>query len=304
MMTKRVKLFIPKLSIIFLNYNRLAETRSTLAHLSRLLVNRHDIEIIAIDNGSTDGTREFLKTQMDWVRVVLLPTNTGIAGYNEGFRRAKGDYLLVLDDDSHPANSITFDRIIQCLDTRPEVGIVACRIESMQEEPVYTWHLPKSNEPGPSMAFVGCGFAIRRRLFEQIGWYPGEFFLYQNEIEVAIRVIRQQYEIHYDPNCRVVHRQSPSGRTNWRRVYYPTRNTIWVIRRYFPFPIAAYLISSRLLFGFVRALQSLEFACYYRAVKEALGTPIEPQILSPTLRQQFATFFKQNSVFHQIFERL
>jgi GT2 family glycosyltransferase len=293
-----------KLSIVFLNYNRIQETRYTLAQLSHLLKDRHDVEVIAIDNGSTDGTGAFLQTQTDWVRVICLPTNTGITGYNKGFKQAKGDYLLVLDDDSHPVDETTLDRIIQCLDTRADIGIVACRIESLAGEPVYTWHLPKDDAPGPSMAFVGCGFAIRRTLFEQIGWYPGEFFLYQNEIEVAIQVICHQYKIYYDPNCRVIHRQSPQGRTRWRQVYYPTRNTIWVIRRYFPYPAAAYLIASRLLFGLIRAGQALEFRWYYRAVRDALKTPIEPQILAPAIQQQLTTFWKQNSLFHQIMERL
>jgi GT2 family glycosyltransferase len=293
-----------KLSIVFLNYNRLQETRYTLAQLSHLVENRHNIEIIAIDNGSSDGTGDFLQSHSPQVKVILLATNTGIAGYNEGFKQARGEYLMILDDDSHPVDSITLDRIIQCLDTRAEVGIVACRIESIKRVPVYTWHLPKNDEPGYATAFVGCGFAIRRQLFEQIGWYPSEFFLYQNEIEVAIRVMQRQYKIFYDPCCRVIHRQSPQGRTHWRQVYYPTRNTIWVIRRYFPFPAAAYLIVSRLCFGLIRAFQSFEFRWYYRAVLEALRTPIEPQILPPSLRQQLTIFYRQNSLFHQLFERL
>jgi len=260
----------------------------TLVQLSRLLEHRHDVEVIAVDNGSTDGTGDLLQTHADWVRVVSLPTNTGIAGYNEGFKQAKGDYLLVLDDDSHPVDEITLDRIIQCLDTRPDVGVVACRIESVKGQPIYTWHLPKNDVPGLSMAFVGCGFAIRRTLFEQIGWYPGEFF----------------YKIYYDPCCRVVHRQSPQGRTRWRQVYYPTRNTIWIIRRYFPFPIKAYLIASRLFFGLLRALQSLEFGWYYRAVFDALHTPIEPQILPLAQQKQLTTFWRQNSIWHQLIKRL
>ncbi len=300
---KKFEVNTPKLSIVFLNYNRITETRYTLAQLSRLFEGRDDVEVIAVDNGSTDGTREFLQTQADWARVLSLPSNLGIAGYNEGFKQAKGDYLLVLDDDSHPVDNITLDRIIQCLDTRPDVGVVACRIESLKGEPIYSWHLPQNDAPGISMAFVGCGFAIRRTLFEEIGWYPTDLFIYQNEIEVAIRVMRSQYKIYYDPNCRVVHRESPSGRTNWRWVYYSTRNTIWLIRRYFPFPIAAYLIGSRLFFGLIHALQSLEFRGYYRAVLDALHTPIEPQVLSPLLRQQLITFWRRNSVWHQLLAR-
>ncbi|MCK5718771.1 MAG: glycosyltransferase family 2 protein [Thiomargarita sp.] len=294
----------PKLSIVFLNYNRLTETRYTLSQISKLLDNRQDIEVIAVDNGSTDGTSSFLKQQTDWVNTIFLTHNTGIAGYNAGFKQAKGDYILVLDDDSHPVDNTTIERIIQCLDTRLDVGVVACRIETTKGQQINTWHLPKHDEPGVSMAFVGCGFAIRRDLFEKIGWYPADFFLYQNEMEVAIRVMHHQYKIYYDPCCRVVHRESPKGRTSWRQVYYPTRNTIWLIRRYFPFPIASYLIASRLFFGFIRASQSLELNWYYRAVIDAFFKPIEPQVLPLNLRQKLSSFWKQNSIFHHLFGRL
>lgn len=289
-----------KLSIVFLNYNRLTETRYTLSHLQALIQHRTDIEVIAIDNASQDGTRDFLDTQRDWVNVIHMPENVGIAGYNLGFQHAQGAYILVLDDDSHPVDEQTLDRLIRCMDSRPDIGVIACQIENIHGDIEQTWHLPADGLPGPSMAFVGCGFAIRRDLFAQIGWYPSEFFLYQNEMEVAIRVLNAGYKIHYDPACRVVHRYSKLGRPNWRRVYYPTRNTIWLIRRYFPFPSAAYLISSRLVMGLIRALQAWELGWYYQAVKEALGQPIEPQDLSPELLRKLDTFWRQNSLWHHL----
>ncbi len=296
----------PRLSIVFLNYNRLDDTRYTLTHLKQLLAARSqaDIEVIAVDNASSDGTAEYLRTEAHWVNVIEMPDNTGIAGYNEGFKQARGDYLLVLDDDSHPVDNATLDRLLQHLDNNPKLGAVACRIEDAQLQRVWTWHLPKNDQAGESMAFVGCGFAIRRDLFEQVGWYPADFFLYQNEIAVSIEVLHAGYQIYYDPQCRVIHRASPTGRASWRRVYYPTRNTIWLIRRYFPYPVAAYLICSRLCLGLLRAIQSLEFKWYYRAVREAFAAPIEQQPLSPSLRKQLDTFWRQNSVWHQLTGRL
>ncbi|MDY6973456.1 MAG: glycosyltransferase family 2 protein [Thermodesulfobacteriota bacterium] len=290
----------PRLSIVFLNYNRLADTRRTVMHLRTLLAARDDIEVIAVDNASSDGTRAYLRSQAHWLNLVEAESNLGIAALNEGFKQAKGDYIFVHDDDSYPCDEATLDFIIGCLDTRSEVGVVACRIESSTGQVVRTWHLPQTDSPGPSMAFVGCGFAIRRSLFEKVGWYPGWFFLYQNEMEVAIRVMKQGYGIHYDPCCRVVHRESTTGRSSWRRVYFPTRNTIWIIRRYFPFPGAAYLIASRLCMGFIRAAQSMEFGWYLRAVRDAFSEPVGRDILPPALRKRLTEFREQNSLCHQL----
>lgn len=290
-----------KLSIVFLNYNRIAETRYTLAHLHTLLRNRDDIEVIAVDNASVDGTPEFLRTQT-WIHQICLDTNTGIAGYNQGFAQAQGKYIFVLDDDSHPVDLATLDKLINRLDAQPELGIIACQIESPTGEIVHSWHLPDSDVPCAATAFIGCGFVIRRDLFAQVGWYPGEFFLYQNEVEVAIRVLRLGYQIFYDPQCRVVHRQSPVGRTSWRAVFYPTRNTLWIIRRYFPYPQALYLMASRLSFGLIRAIQAREFGWYGKAVQEGFFTPIPREVLPPQILQQMSGFKQNNSILHQLLD--
>ena len=292
-MTRRTH---PLLSIVFLNFNRLDETRFTVSQLFELTKDRDDIEIIAVDNGSSDGTASFLASQKPKMRVLALDRNLGIGGLNRGFQMADGDYILVLDDDSHPVNVDTLDRIIQRFESQPDVGLVACRIEYPDGTCFKTWHLPSVETPGPSMAFVGCGFAIRRRLFERIGWFPEPFFLYQNEIETAIRVMQQGSDIYYDPCCRVVHRESRIGRTSWRQVYYPTRNTLWIIRRYFGWPQAMLMIGSRMLIGLARAAQSCQWRAYLSAVWAGLTANIHREPLSPILFSRLRTFRQHNNI--------
>ncbi|BCX87970.1 hypothetical protein MIN45_P0337 [Methylomarinovum tepidoasis] len=288
-----------RLSIVFLNYNRLHETKQTVEHLLALCQGRDDVEIIAVDNGSTDGTAEYLHAQ-DCIRTLLLSANRGIAGYNEGFRLARGDYLLVLDDDSCPRDAATLDRIIQTMDDNPDLGVLACHIETPAGAPQNSWHLPDSTTPAPSPFFIGCGFAIRRQLFEAIGWYPTSFFLYQNEIEVSFQVRQRGYRIEYRPDCRVIHRGTPCQRPGWRRVYFPTRNTLWLIMRYYPGPQAGYLLVSRLLIGLGRALQFGELGAYFKAVRDAFAQPVIRSSLPPDVRRQSRAFWRQNSILHHL----
>lgn len=288
-----------RLSIVFLNYNRLSETRQTVSQLSSLLKERPDIEIIAVDNGSEDGTADFLAQQKN-LTFIETGKNLGIAGYNQGFEQARGDYILVLDDDSCPKDLDTIERLITQLDHNPKIGVIACKIINEHGQLQSSWHLPKQQKAGASMSFIGCGFAIRRDLFADIGWYPASFFLYQNEVDVAIQVRRHGYDIYYDPQTVVIHRGEASNRPNWRRVYYPTRNTIWLIRRYFPLHDAIYLIFSRLSIGLIRALQSREFTWYWKAVKEAFRQPVPSQVLPRKLRREFKAFWRQNSLWHQL----
>jgi len=295
---------VPRLSIVFLNFNREEETRKTVAQLLRLKDRRNDIEIIAVDNGSEDGTANFLASHSAQLLPILRADNQGIAGYNEGFERASGDYLLVLDDDSCPADEQTLDLAMHVLDSEPDVGIVACRIETPDGDVQWSWHLPKDiDAAGPSMSFIGCGFFIRRTLFREIGWYPAQFFLYQNEVEVAIRTRLSGKQIIYQPGCRVIHRGEPAQRPNARRIFFPTRNTLWILRRYFPPLEAAYLVASRLMIGFGRAILVRQPGAYFRAAREGLSGTIEKQMLPPAVHRDFLPFLRQNSILHHLLRR-
>ena len=153
------------------------------------------------------------------------------------------------------------------------------------------------------MAFVGCGFAIRRRLFEDIGWYAGHFFLYQNDVDVAFQVYLKGYSILYDPKCRVVHRLASAHRSRKRQVFYATRNSLWLIRAYYTGLGKTYLLGSRVLIGLVRALQFAEPGAYLRGIRQGFGAPIERRPLPARLHLTFAPFWRQNSFLHQLLRR-
>lgn len=294
------QIFAKRLSIVFLNYNKLAETKQTIERLSQICANKQEIEIIAVDNGSSDGTAEYLKNQTV-AKAILLEENTGIAGYNKGFQEATGQYYLVLDDDSCPQNMDSVEKMMMVLDEHNEIGIIACHIESPDGTAQSSWHLPQTASFGPSPFFVGCGFIIRSDLFRSINWYPDSFFLYQNEVDIAFKVRQKGYQIFYAPDCVVTHRGIPSRRPGWRRVYYPTRNTIWLIQRYYPQPQASYMIASRLVIGLVRAIQFRQLINYYRAVKDAFKQRPGKQKACADVLKESEAFWRQNSIFHYLF---
>lgn len=302
--THQLVLYMPfiKLSIVFLNFNRLHETQLTCQHLQQLCATRPEFEIIAVDNGSSDGTAVFLQQQRA-IKSLLLPDNTGIAGYEAGFEAAQGEYILVLDDDSCPQDLTGIDTALQRMDADPQIGITACHIENPDGTQQWSWHLPQQCTLMASPFFIGCGFLIRTHLFKQIGWYPADFFLYQNEIDVSFKVRQLGYNIVYDPACLIVHRGKPQHRPGWRRIFYPTRNTLWLIRRYYPQPMATYMLISRLLIGFARACHFGELRSFFQGAKAGLCQTITPTPLTPALQAEFTPFWKQNSIIHQLLKR-
>lgn len=294
----------PDLTIVSLNYNRLQDTAYCLERIRESIRDRTDIEVVAVDNASEDGTGAYLQSQSHWLTPVFMDRNLGIAGYNHGFARARGRIILVLDDDSFPKNSHTLDCILHTLDSRPEVGAVACRIECPNGQRRVSWHLPPEDAFGPSMAFVGCGFAVRRELFAEIGWYPEEYFLYQNDVYVALKIRQQGYGIVFDPQCRVVHLESAAGRKSWRRVFYPTRNSLWLIRTFAPRIWIPYLLLSRILLGLARGGQFRALGVWADAVQQGLCARVSRNTVKSAQQKEFAELWKQNSIVHQLIRLL
>lgn len=237
------------ISIVFLNYNRLEETRLTIKKLLECKEIDCNIEIIAIDNGSTDGTREYLSELGDSVETILLDRNYGIEGYNKGFEISKGDVIIVLDDDSH-VEIDTIKRVKELFTNNKNLAIVAFKIIDKDGKRFNTWHIPSKDVYQESFAFVGCGFAIRKDIFKEIGFYPSKFFIYHNEIAVAIKVKLLGYKIIYDPLCVAVHRTGGNQRDPSRRIYYTLKNSLILIWMYYPFHIALYMIISRIIISY------------------------------------------------------
>jgi len=291
------------ISIVFLNYNRLHETRKTVHKLLQCRNELDNIEIIAVDNGSQDGTREYLAGLGESIRIVLLDKNYGIEGYNKGFDIAKGDIIIVLDDDSH-IDAETIKRAGELFSQDTHLGIIAFKIVNENGERFKTWHIPAQDTYQESFAFVGCGFAVRKDIFKEIGFYPREFFLYHNEIAVAIKVKLSGYKIIYDPSCVAVHRTAGQQRDPSRRIYYTLKNSLVLIWMYYPFHLALYMTISRIIISFSLALVYMKGKAAVHALCDFRLSHPKKILLPKKKREILKPFFYQNSIFHRIFHRL
>ena len=122
-----------KISIVIHTFDAKKLTRRCLAPLQEVLRSDGDVEVIVVDNGSTDGSREeFLRH--DYIRYFYQKTNRGVsAGRNIGIRKARGNYIMLLDNDTIPSVEAVRD-LIKFMDMHPEVGLCAPRLISPHGE--------------------------------------------------------------------------------------------------------------------------------------------------------------------------
>lgn len=115
------------ISVVILTCNQCAVTLRCLRSLAAL-ISRPDCEVILVDNGSDDGTQQEVSRLFPAVRQLRLDDNRGVAaGRNAGLAAAKGEYLMILDNDTI-ADADTILSLAAFLRRHPEVGVVAPRL--------------------------------------------------------------------------------------------------------------------------------------------------------------------------------
>jgi len=222
----------PLVTVNILSFNRKDDLRTTLQKVFEQ--DYKNIEVIVVDNNSHDGSIEMVKSEFPVVRLLELQKNIGIAGWNEGVKIAKGEYLLFLDDDSYPAQQTLASVMPQC----DASTIVALDIR-YQNGDFYTSYSLKSL---PYPTFIGCGVIIPHKIFIALNGFEPLLFLYAHEEEFSMRALQFGYTIRCIPNAIVYHVRSKKNRlttekSNFdkRRQYYQNRNVLILFLLHFSF---------------------------------------------------------------------
>ncbi len=215
-----------KASFVIVNYNRREDILLTISKTKDII--RYDpdnFEIIIVDNASTDGSGAAIKTQHPDVILLENKINIGAPAWNFGFARAKGEYFIILDDDSQIDDGL--EKAFLYLDNQPEVGVLALNITGG------AFQTNKWNNFDEYAGFIGCGAILRKELYEKIGGYADWIFLYTNEFEYAIRCKQAGYKIIFFADCHVTHRTSAINRTSKRLITLSFRNELGIVYKYF-----------------------------------------------------------------------
>jgi GT2 family glycosyltransferase len=231
-------------SVVVLSWNRCESLQESLRRVEEELGGRG--QVIVVDNGSSDGSPEMVRREFPRAELVVLPSNVGVAALNVGITASRGEVVVLLDDDSYPLPG-AFRALQEVFAGDPMLGIAACRIESPVGAGAH-WPGPGVPAGAEVVTFVGCGAGLRREIFARSGMFDGRFFLYANELDLALRVANAGYTVRYFPCIAFYHAVSPSNRSTDRAEYYGTRNIIWVLWKYLP-PQEAVQLTGQIVLG-------------------------------------------------------
>lgn len=245
------------LSIITINYNGLKDTCEL---IDTLPVNDETLEVIVVDNNSTQDEATEIEKRYPQVHIIRSNKNLGFAGGNNlGVQAANGKYLFFINNDTlfqckkEDVGRKIFLPLIDRLKSSEKIGMVSPKIRfTWGNQPIqYAGYTPLSritmrnlsigygeddhgqyDTPHPTPYAHGAAMMVKREVVEKAGMMPECYFLYYEELDWSEMIRRAGYEIWYEPACCIYHKESQStGRQSPLKTYYITRNRLLYAQR-------------------------------------------------------------------------
>lgn len=212
----------PLVTVVILARDRREKLRTTLEQLRNALdYPPGRLETIVVDNASSDGTPIMAEEEFPDVSLICNATNVGIAGWNQGFERGRGDYFLVLDDDCY----LSDDSLRRAVTMAGESGADLVSFTAVSTcEPGFVFN--HEYETG-LLAFWGCAALISRRAITLLGGFDPGIFVWAHEPEFTMRLLDRGLRHLFVPDIVAHHMTDPAGRltpffyrTNARNLAY------------------------------------------------------------------------------------
>jgi GT2 family glycosyltransferase len=174
-------------------------------------------EVILVDNGSTDGSVDYVQENFPTVKVIRNSENLGFCqGNNIGFRFAKGKYVIVLNNDTITAGNF-IQELVKVAESDEKIGSVGCKIVqldgSIKYGPAFTFKgfvqpmaSPESVEMfSPNLANCGCAVLYRKSLIDKIGGFDPYFWSDWEDHDLGYRINLAGYKSVHTPRTYVIH---------------------------------------------------------------------------------------------------
>ena len=224
-------------SAIVLNYNRRDELRITLTDLSAQ--DYPALEIVVVDNASTDGSPEMVRKEFPNVKLMEMPENIGVHARRKAIEECGSAYVILYDDDCSPSTQQDISRIAGFLDHRPEVSVLLTSVYRTRSDYYETWGLERfavagnAEEGYEGLYLFGAGTAYRREHLLKTSAFGSDIFWGDEEFDAALSFIANGFRLFYWPKVVTNHRASFVNRD--KRKYYRrvTRNHLLTFQRYF-----------------------------------------------------------------------
>lgn len=247
----------PLVSVVIVNWNGMEYLGEC---LDSLKISKYpSLEIIIVDNNSTDGSIDLLKTKYKYVKLIENKKNTGFTGgNNEGVNFANGKYIYLLNNDAIVCEN-SIESLVQTMEKDQKIGCCGSKIYFEHDRCLincaghqvdvvgFLWargFMEKDtgdyNHIEDVFMCSACSLMIRKEFVDKFGLFDEDLFMYGEELELAVKVWGSGYKIVFEPRSIVFHKQSRSSSEVFTPIpssfkqNYANRNRAKIVFKYFP----------------------------------------------------------------------
>ena len=218
---------------------------------------RHQIyrsfTVILVDNGSNDGSIDFVTNNYPEVKTIALPENLGFSSANNvALKNIQSEYVAFLNNDAVPA-PFWLNNLVDALELRPQAGFAASKMLFQYDPTIidragdsYTTAgagllrgrgSPVTNYNKQEWIFGACAGSafFRIEVLRDVGFFDEDFFILYEDVDLSFRAQLRGYKCLYVPEAVVYHKASSSiVYDSPISVYYGHRNLEWVYIKNMP----------------------------------------------------------------------
>jgi hypothetical protein len=276
----------PLVYIILVNWNGKKDTLECLSSLRK--VEYDNTRIVVVDNASTDGSVDAIRSEFSSVEILTNTVNLRFAGGNNaGIRHALehgAHYVLLLNNDTI-VDTMFLDELIRTAERDSGVGMVGAKV-LYYSYPQRIWFAGgkihwwsawvahdgiREEDRGQHDTerdvdyITGCCLLARRSVIEQIGMLDEHFFMYGEDVDWGLRAQRAGYRLRVQPKAKIWHKVSSSagGHYSWFKNWNKLKSIFRLLWRYakpyhwLTIPVA---LPVRIVFGYIEAIARMPHA--------------------------------------------
>ncbi len=236
---------LPSVSVVVVNYNGKGLLKQCLHTL--LKTDYPSYEVVVVDNASTDGSLTEIRNSFGSDnRIEFIENNENVGhaeGCNIGAQNTEGQYLIFLDSDTEFKDENWLWELVKLMEKDASVGVAQAKLVLAEDktcldyvcvevDALGTWaanYGSKAENLKENFeilaASAGCCI-IRREIFNQVGGFDPDYFIYDDDTDLSIRVRLLGYRILYVPSAVVIHRGGVLRGVSGMMLYHSSKNRV------------------------------------------------------------------------------
>ncbi len=213
----------PLVSIIILNWNGKENLIRCLRSFKK--VTYKPVEIVVVDNNSSDGSQDLVKKKFPFVRLIANKKNYGYSGGNNiGIRASRGKYVFILNNDTEVAKNFLQPLVKRC-ESDATIGCIQPKLVYATDHNIlnavgsfltstgFLYHYgyrkaaskAQYNNPIQMYSAKGAAMLLRKSALDKVGLFDEDFFIYFEETDLCHRLWLAGYSVWYEPSSVVYH---------------------------------------------------------------------------------------------------